>query len=95
MPFERPLASRLSAAAASVAPLFELESWLKLENEPGATRIGGCRVCACRTSGPLPLERLNSAEKVTLRETFLETFLRFLKNFLPLERLFNNFYCRN
>ena len=48
---------------------------------PGGTRLEGCLVCACQTSEPLPLERLNFAEKVTLREkksvekvTLRETF---------------------
>ena len=52
----------------------------------GGTRVGRCRVCANRTSEPWPLEKLNCAEKVTLRETKL------LKRW-PLERLFHkNFF---
>ena len=59
----------------------------------GGTRVGECWVCADLTSETRPLERLKFSEKVPLRETFLENFLRFSKNFLPLERLFTFFFC--
>ena len=57
-----------------------LFKWIKAR---GGTRVDECWVCADLTSENRPLGRPNFSEKVTLRETFLENFLLFSKNFLP------------